>query len=233
MRSRLRSAIMGGMALTALAGMSGFVTGAIHAMTEPANAHAAASQAAADPDAATDSNVELAQIKAGLARGRPAALQRYFGCGGGLGYDLIASGSSGAVALAVELLQHSDGCFSESLHSAIAQALQANPEAVLPYFNTGQLGQGDCIPFISAESAPGTDEAVFRRIEDALRGITRPELQAARAKCLAAVADYRRAVAAARQLCARLDAACTARRSQAGDGEADCTLCPDSRLSRD
>jgi hypothetical protein len=180
--------------------------------------------------AAADVEQQVAQIESSLQRGGPATLSRYFGCGAGSGYDLIATGNPRAVALAISLFKYSDGCFSESLHSALAVALQANPEAVLPYFNTGQLGSGDCIPFISAEAPKGTDEAVVGRTDSALRGVTRPELQSAKAMCLEQVAEHRRAVTAARQFCARLDAACTTRRSQPGGADAQCTLCPDSPL---
>ncbi|HTY49197.1 MAG TPA: hypothetical protein VMB48_05865 [Steroidobacteraceae bacterium] len=201
-----------------------------HAMVCGARAPAAPDVQQQVTRAAPDVQLQVARIESSLQQGGPAALQRYFGCGAGSGYDLVAGGNPQAVALAISLFKYSDGCFSESLHSALASALLANPEVVLPYFNTGQLGAGDCIPFISAEAPKGTDESVIRRTEAALRSVTRPELQAAKATCLEQVAEHRRAVAAAQQFCARLDAACAARRSEPGSTDAECTLCPDSPL---
>jgi hypothetical protein len=146
----------------------------------------------------------LQDIKDSLTRvGPDQTLKVYFDCSHGEGYSLVESGEPRGVAVAVKLLGFSDGCYTESLASALATGMQANPEAVLPFMQAAQHDrvavQSFCIPFIGEGTTQADALTVLDRSERALLSVHRPDLRAARESCLDAIRRYRQAVDRAEQ----------------------------------
>ncbi len=140
----------------------------------------------------------LAEIQDSLGtRGARATIRQFFDCGQAspVGYNVIETGDPPAMQLAATLLMYSDGCVSESLHSAIATALQRQPEAVLRFFaaHTLEPSSNNCIPMM-IEQPRAQVEATLERTEESLETVTKPSLQSAKAACMRRVAEYRKAM---------------------------------------
>ena len=153
----------------------------------------------AQQNGAPTQEVSLRAIEDSLAaRGPKQTLRSYFDCSSGKGYSVVESGDPRAVALAIELLDSSDACVTESLASSLATAMQANPEAVLPYLPAAQRHrvavESFCVPFIDADTPRADARAVLDRSERAVLNVHRPDLEAPRQSCLDAIRRYRMAL---------------------------------------
>ena len=134
----------------------------------------------------------VARIESDLSsKGGHYVIEHYFSCEGrtGIGYRLVESGDSSAVALGVQVLRYSDACVSELLQSALGVAMARAPTVVLPYVNTSDLlGAGQiCFPFIDAEDASFKLEAARTRAKRALARVHLPQLEKQKAACLAEI----------------------------------------------
>lgn len=145
---------------------------------------------------------EFQVIEASLTDAGPEqTLRTYFKCGTDGGYSLIRTGNPRAVEIAVKLLEVSDACYTESLLSSLATAMQKNPDAVLAHMPAIQHLKLDpenfCVPFIDEDTPRADALAVLDRSERALAKVSKPELQEARRTCANVIRQYRRDMDAA------------------------------------
>ncbi|WP_304175746.1 hypothetical protein [Phenylobacterium aquaticum] len=135
---------------------------------------------------------KLAALQAELAAKGPAYLASHeFNCDTGRGYKLVAGGTPGAVALGVQLVKTSgSACAAEGLIQSLAQAMQKNPSAVLPYVDTGDQFSHDliCLPLGIEEPVAVTKANVVKSTQ-AISAVTDPKLAVQRAACLASIAQ--------------------------------------------
>lgn len=129
------------------------------------------------------------------ASGARKTLETYFDCGpsGQPTYSQVAKGEKRWIDVAVKLMPEAEGCQSTFLRDALARALSANPEAVLPLVGSTPAFSAEriCIPFLSEDYPVNQHRTYLERLEARLKLIRSEKLQAAKQACLAEVKKAR------------------------------------------
>lgn len=129
------------------------------------------------------------------ASGARKTLETYFDCGpsGQSTYSQVAKGEKRWIEVAAKLMPEAEGCQSTFLRDALARALSANPEAVLPLVGSTPGFSADriCIPFLSEDYPVKQHRTYLARLEARLKLIDGEKLQAAKEACLAEVKKAR------------------------------------------
>ena len=139
------------------------------------------------------------------AKDSQSAREKYFSCwekSNASGYAQVETGSVKWLQVATQLLKDSDGCYSLGLKDSIARALIAKPENVLPLVDSARNLEASsiCVPFMADETDPAKVRSqldTLRRLELALKRVSRPELQTQKKKCLLIVQSLQKDIGAA------------------------------------
>jgi hypothetical protein len=125
-------------------------------------------------------------------KGARATLAKYFDCGTGTGWKLVASGDAAALKVGMTLFRTAHGCEAETMLESFSLALTANPTVMMRYIkNRSDLSTNLCgAPLIDNLAKAQLTEA-FDAAKRAYLSVTDPSLTKIKQACLAKLEEDR------------------------------------------